>query len=75
MNQNVVKTLIANRYTGQQIADMEMCQHKFDMVMVFSSDDSLRTDAICHECGCDVQAAEIMGLNPENYCGGAEALV
>ena len=72
MQEKILDKLIEIGLTAEKICQLEYCRHNFEYVQIFVHNDvcgELELFPICTKCDCTVYIAEIMGLNPENYCG------
>lgn len=71
MKIEVIDALVADGYNGIQIAEFDICDHSFRMVFVLNLEDSsndFEVRSLCTKCRLDEHGAQLMGLNPENYC-------
>lgn len=78
MNRNVWRTLTDEGLDPETIKRIHECKHEFLTVWVFKENDvegNLELRTKCYECGCTTVMAEMLGLNPENYCEGPEQYV
>jgi hypothetical protein len=70
MNKHALDALIDEGYPGYAIRNMETCEHKFKHYIC---------DGVywmnCDICGCDLHAANMMGLDPITEYDKAEEMV